>query len=107
VVNINAAITAYSHSGGNCNEALRPLCHSDKSAAAKLAALINELQGDIFDLVWSRSEAGALSAAQIEQIASAYLAEKKPELEIDDIGVSGLMRYIIWMAWHEGCLRHP
>jgi len=101
-VDINAAIDAYSQSFGNRVKPLRGLC-ADASTADKLAAEISALQQAIVDLAWSRARDVGLSMGEIEPLAREYLATARPD--VNEVGLRGLLRYVIWFAWHEGYLR--
>jgi hypothetical protein len=98
---INGAIDCYSQSFGNRIEPLRQLCR-DPEMADHLAAEICALQSSIVDLVWSRAGEVGLSMHEIEQVARECLATRP---EINEIGLNGLLRYVVWLAWHEGYLR--
>jgi hypothetical protein len=102
-VSINAAIDVYSNSGGNLIELLRVLCGGDSIATETLAAQITKLQSDIFEIVRSRSGELGLSVAEIESVGWEYLTASRAG--VDEIGFRGLMRYVIWIAWHDGFLR--
>ena len=102
-MDINAAIDAYSHVGGNTIRPLQELCGGGSIVAERLAAEINELQESILELVRARSGANGLSRAQIEQLARQYLAGVRPD--VNDVGARGLLGYIVWIAWHDGWLR--
>lgn len=106
MVDINAAIDAFSHALGNNIEPLKALCRADSNDVEPIAASIVKLQDDIFDLIRSRSKRskdGALPLSEIEQIAREYLAAANPE--VNELGYRGLMRFIVWMAWHDGWLQ--
>ncbi len=105
MVNINTAIDAYSYQGGNRLERLRTVCADSTGAADRLAAEISGLQEDIYALVRERvGETGdRLSRAEIEQLAQEHLAASRPD--IDAGGLHSLLRYVIWIAWHDGWLR--
>jgi len=101
-MDINAAIDAYSQSFGNRIEPLRNLCGKAPTAHER-AAEIDALQQAIIDLVWSRAGDAGLTMGEIEQLAREYLSAARPD--VNEIGLRGLLRYVIWFAWHEGYLR--
>jgi hypothetical protein len=102
VEDINAAINAYSYQGGNRPDRLQAVC-AHAPAADKLATEISGLQEGIYELVRARAGADGLSRAEVEQVALQYLAATRPD--VNEIGVHGLLRYVIWIAWHDGWLR--
>ena len=102
MVDINAAIDAYSYQGGNRLERLQAICADDSTAEA-LAAEISRMQEGIYELVRGRAGADGLLRAQVEQVAREYLAGARPE--VDEVGLYGLLRYVIWIAWHDGWLQ--
>ena len=100
--NINTAINAYSHSMGNQFDVLIEHCGSEK--ADEFKKTIDQIQNEIFDIIWkSTDNNNLLTAGEIEEIATEYCNEKHNE--IDASGIDGLLRWLIWMAWHEGCLK--
>jgi hypothetical protein len=103
VLNINTAIDAYSYQGGNRLERLRTVCADSPGAVDSLAAEISGLQEDVYALVRERAGAEGLSRAEIGQLAQEHLAAARPD--IDAGGVDSLLRYVIWIAWHDGWLR--
>jgi hypothetical protein len=103
VVDINAAIGAYSHTGGNRIERLQALCAESPVAAEALAAEVSALQEGIIEQVRARAGVDGLSRAQVEQVARQYLAAARPE--VNEGGLHGLLRYVIWIAWHDGWLQ--
>ena len=101
MADINDAIEVYSHAFGNRIEPLRALCASNDGAEA-LATEIRELQESILELVRLQSGPDGLPQAQIVQLARQHLADRKPA--VNEVGFHGLMRYVIWVAWHDGWL---
>jgi hypothetical protein len=102
VVEINAAIDAYSYQGGNRLGRLQALC-TESSLAETLAAEISGLQEGIYELVRARAGADGLPRAQVEQVAREYLAAARPD--VTELGLDGLLRYVIWIARHDGWLQ--
>ena len=103
---INLAIDAYSHSMGNREEALAEFCaeHSIADQMAGIQATIDELQGDLFDQIWALTrDNGPMTGDEIEALAERHCSERAPAVNSD--GIAALMRWAVWMAWHEGCLR--
>ena len=105
VVDINTAIDAYSYQGGNRPERLRAVCADSPGAVDGLAAEISGLQEDLYALVRKRvGETGeGMSRAEIGQLAQEHLAASRPD--IDAVGRDALLRYVIWIAYHDGWLR--
>jgi hypothetical protein len=70
-----------------------------------LAAEISGLQEGILELVRAeaRARSKGLSMTEIAQVARQYLASVKPE--VNEVGLHGLLRYVVWLAWHDGWLR--
>jgi hypothetical protein len=99
-VDINGAIELYSHAGGNRLDRLQE--HCDAGAAVKLAEEISNLQEGILTLVRSCSGPDALTRLEIHQVARQYLAEASADVTED--GLDGLLRDVIWIAWHDGWL---
>lgn len=103
---INAAIEAYSHSMGNRIEELAEYCaeHGVAEREAEIMAAIDKLQGDVLELVLDRARAdGPLSGPDIEVLAIEHCRTHAPE--VGEVGVRALLRWIVWMAWHEGCMK--
>ena len=103
---INAAIEAYSHSMGNRPEELAEYCAEQGVAEreTEIRAAIEAIQGDVFDMIWEKTRvSGPMSAAEIETLASQHCQASAPE--VDESGVRSLLRWIVWMAWHEGCMK--
>jgi hypothetical protein len=103
VVNVNTAIDAHSYQGGKRLERLRAVCADSPGDADVLAAEISGLQEDVYALVRARAGAKGLSRAEIEQLAREHLAAVRPD--VDEGGLHSLLRYVIWIAWHDGWLR--
>ena len=101
-MDINAAIDAYSYQGGNRLGRLQAIC-ADSSIAETLAAEISGLQEGIYELVRARAGADGLPRAQVEQVARQYLATARSD--VNELGLTGLLRYVIWIAWHDGWLQ--
>lgn len=95
-MDINAAIDAYSHAGGNQMESLLALCAGNWLVADALAAEISNSQEGIMESVRSHAGADGLPQAEIEQLARQYLAEARPH--VNEVGFDGLLRYVIWLA---------
>ena len=102
MVDINAAIDAYSYQGGNRSERLQAIC-ADGSLAETLAAEISGLQEGIYESVRARAGADGLPRVQVEEVARQYLAAARPD--VNELGRNGLLRYVIWIAWHDGWLQ--
>jgi hypothetical protein len=103
MVDINLAIDAYSYQGGNRIGRLQAICADSTVAAETLAAEISGLQEGIYELVRARAGADGLPRAQVEQVARQYLAEARPD--VNEVGLHGLLRYVIWIGWHDGWLQ--
>jgi hypothetical protein len=103
----NAAIEAYSAPFGNKPDHLRDYCHETRFSGdvELLAKSIRQIQDAIFDEIWRRSETQPLMPEEMESVARDYLAEHEPW--VNDRGVAGLLQWIAWMSWHEGCVRLP
>gem|GEM_PF-4008306 len=54
------------------------------------------------ELVYSQSGADGLLRTD-RATARQYLAEARPD--VNEVGLDGLLRYAIWLAWHDGWLR--
>jgi hypothetical protein len=106
-MDINAAMEAYCHSFGNRPEALQAYCdeQSQPEIASVLGARIDTLENSIFDIVWKQSEHQQVSAQQVAGIAREYLKANAPE--VHETGFRAILRWVGWMAWHEGCLFSP
>ena len=103
---INTAIDAYSHSMGNRREALAEFCGTRGlvDRETEIRAAIDKIQGDIFDLISRMArERGPLSADEIEKVTVGHCGRHYPD--VNESGVRGLLRWIVWMAWHEGCMQ--
>jgi hypothetical protein len=73
-VDINTAIDAYSHAGGNRLDRFRAAC-LDAATADKLAAVISALQQDIVDQVWAQAGDAGLTMDEIERLAHRQAAD--------------------------------
>lgn len=104
-LDLNVAIEAFSHAGGNHIERLRARCSRTvpESSIQALARRIEQIQTAIFEIVWKKSEQRALTGQEIVEIARQYCLAKEPE--INETGLQALLQWIGWMAWHEGCLQ--
>ena len=103
---INAAIEAYSHSMGNRPEELAEYCaeHGVAERENEIRTAIETMQGEVFDTISKRTRtSGPMSATEIETLATEHCRVSVPE--VDEAGVRGLLRWIVWMAWHEGCMK--
>jgi hypothetical protein len=100
-VDINAAIEAYSHAGGNRIERLRAIC-ADSVETETTESEIRTLQEGILEQVREQAGADGLTREHIEQIARQFLAVRP---EVNEDGLDGLLRYVIWIAWHDGWLQ--
>lgn len=103
---INAAIEAYSHSMGNRIEELAEYCadHGVTEREAEIMAAIDRLQSGVLELISARAQAGGpLAGPEIEALTIEHCRAHAPE--IDEAGVRALLRWIVWMAWHEGCMK--
>lgn len=103
-MNINDAIKAYSYPFNNRIQPLREYCSrcSYSGSVEELAKRIDQMQGRIFDVLWS-SEKKTMTAQEIEKLSRAFLAVEEPD--VNDTGFNGLMQWVMWMAWHEGILQ--
>jgi hypothetical protein len=102
VVDINLAIDVYSHQGGNCLKQLQAIC-ADSSVTEALAAEISGLQEGIYELIRAQAGTDGLPRAQVEQVARQYLASARRD--VNEVGLNGLLRYVFWIAWHDGWLQ--
>jgi hypothetical protein len=104
-MNINHAIQADSNSLGNRMDALNESCTQAGCAdsAPAVAERIRRMQNAIFALVCQRApEPATVTMPEIEQIARDWLASN--ETAVDEAGLNGILRWVVWMAWHEGYL---
>jgi hypothetical protein len=83
-------------------ELLRTLC-GEASTAENHAAEIRALQEAVIDLVRQQAGDDVLPMDKIVKIGRKYLSVTRPQ--INEAGLQGLMRYIIWYSWHEGYLQ--
>lgn len=102
MVDINAAIDAYSYQGGNRIGRLQAIC-ADDAIAETLAAEISSLQEGIYELVRARAGADGLPRAELDGVARQYLASARPD--VNELGLDALLRYVFWIAWHDGWLQ--
>lgn len=103
---INAAIEVYSHSMGNRPEELAEYCaeHGVAERETEIRKTIEAMQGEMLDKISERMRvSGPMSAAEIETLAAEHCGASVPE--VDAAGVRGLLRWIVWMAWHEGFMK--
>ena len=103
---LNAAIVVYSRSMGNRADALTQHCAENGIAEleARIKETIDTIQQGVFERVWEKTrDEGPLTDAQIVELATDYCRDHAPS--VDDAGMNGLLQWVIWMAWHEGCLK--
>jgi hypothetical protein len=62
------------------------------------------MQRAIFDTISESSQHGPLGLQQIEKLARDFLI--KHHNEITEVGTNAILRWVVWMAWHEGCLKY-
>ena len=104
LTHINQAIDVYSHSLGNRSEALAEYCQAQGLSLNEIKAKIDGIQHEVFERVWENTgNTGPLSSKEIELVTREVCRDAS--LGIDDAGIAGLMRWLVWMAWHEGCLK--
>lgn len=104
----NAAILAYSAAFGNNLKRLEDYCREVgfEGDVVSLADSIQQIQDQVFDQVWQQSEdRRPLSEEEITAILRRHVAEHEPW--INDAGIAGLLQWVAWMSWHEGCLAIP
>jgi hypothetical protein len=103
----NAAIQAYSAAFGNNLKRLEAYCREVGYAGdvTAFAASIQQLQAEIFDEIWRLSEQRKLSQDEMVAVARQYVSEHEPG--IDETGLNGLMQWVAWMSWREGCIEIP
>ena len=103
----NAAIEAYSESAGNRIDRLEAYCRATgfSEDIAVLAASISRIQQEVFDEIWNRSESRPLTQDEMVAITREYVARREPW--INEKGIMGLLQWIAYMSWHEGCVKFP
>jgi hypothetical protein len=70
-----------------------------------LAATIRQVQDKIFEEIWRRSEERPLTQDEMIAVTRQYVAEHEPW--INEKGINGLLQWVAWMSWHEGCVEFP
>jgi len=100
---INDAIVVYSHSMGNRQEELVNYCENLSLSTSDIKSIIDQIQQEIFAMIWDKTKnQGPLLSIEIENLTISYCKEKYDN--IDQSGIEGLLQWLIWMSWHEGCL---
>jgi hypothetical protein len=103
----NSAIEAFSAAFGNNVKRLEAYCHDVgyEGDVMALADLIRQIQEQVFGEIYRRSENQPLNGEEITSISREYVAAHEPW--INDVGLNGLLQWVGWMAWHEGCMKIP
>ena len=87
-------------------QSLQEYCRacSYEGSIGELAERIHVIQSSIFNLVWERSEKTSLTTEEIRAITHDYLAQNHGN--VNDVGEMAIFQWVIWMAWHEGCVAY-
>ena len=101
----NLALKHYSSSFGNRPEALQAYCDEEAYTRdpRKLAKEFDEIQGAIWGVILAKGGKGGLTRHELEAITRKHVSKNVPW--VSEVGITGFMEWITWMAWHEGYLR--
>ena len=103
----NAAIEAFSAAFGNSAKRLEDYCNEVgyPGDVQALSESIQRIQDRVFDEIWRLSEVRKLTQDEMIAVTRKSVAEHEPW--INEAGMNGLLQWIAWMSWHEGCVVVP
>ena len=101
---LNDLIDIYSQPMANARSSLADHIEANGIDASpdEVAASIRELQNDLLGRVWTTDTGVTYDLGELDEIVCEYSRSERPWL--NDKGRNGLLRWLIWMCWHEGLL---
>ena len=103
----NTLLDIYSNQFGNReNDFLKYAFENKIEDYNKILEEFRIIQNDLFQHIWTiTSPNKQLSQAELEKISHYYCSNKYDW--IDEVGITALKRWLVWMSWHEGILTNP
>ena len=91
----------YSKSGGNRLESLRSYCdEAQYKDVYGFARRVDGVQGSLWGLVLGRMGQETVTETELQQITETFVLQNARW--VNERGVAALMRWLVWMARHEG-----